>query len=74
MRFSTSAAALAAATLLGLAQPAAANGFFTRPVSVQAPVSGSESQAQLASDQLSGQGSDDQTALTAKTHHGKSSS
>ncbi|MGO9818244.1 MAG: hypothetical protein ACLPJJ_13680 [Acidocella sp.] len=74
MRFSTSAAALAAATLLGLAQPAAANGFFTRPASVQAPVSGTESQPRLVAYQLSGQGHDDQTALTVKTHHGKSAS
>ena len=74
MRFSTSAAALAAATLLGLAQPAAANGFFTRPANVQAPVSGSESQAQLAADQLNHQGSDDHTAQAAKAHHGKSMS
>ena len=55
MRFSTSAVALAAATLLGLAQPAAANGLFTRPATVQVPVSGAESQAQLAA-QLSAEG------------------
>jgi len=73
MRFSTSAAALAAVTLLGLAQPAAANGLFSRPATVQVSVSDRESQAQLAA-QLNGQGYDDQTAQTAKTHHGKSAS
>jgi len=64
MRFSTSAVALAAATLLGLAQPAAANGLFTRPATVQVPVSGAESQAQLAA-QLSAQGYDNIALVSA---------
>jgi hypothetical protein len=57
MRFSTSAAALAAATLLGLAQPAAASCLFSWVPTVQVPVSSVESQAQMAA-QLSAQGYD----------------
>jgi len=64
MRFSTSAAALAAATLLGLAQPAAASGLFSRVVTVQVPVSGPESQAQLAA-QLTAQGYDNIALVSA---------
>ncbi|MCB5945625.1 hypothetical protein [Acidocella sp. KAb 2-4] len=55
MRFSASAAALAAASLLSLAQPAAAMGFFGPTPSVKVPAAGLESQAQLAT-QLQAEG------------------
>ncbi|MDR3506163.1 MAG: hypothetical protein P4L52_07950 [Acidocella sp.] len=48
MRFFASSAVLAATALLGLAQPAAAFSLFSSVASVQVPVSGVESQAQLA--------------------------
>ncbi|MBB5374476.1 hypothetical protein [Acidocella aromatica] len=55
MRFFASSAVLATATLLGLAQPAAAFSLFSSVASVQVPVSGVESQAKLAA-QLQSQG------------------
>ncbi|MCB5945624.1 hypothetical protein [Acidocella sp. KAb 2-4] len=55
MRFSAYAAALAAASLLSLAQPAAAAGSFAPAPAVHVHAAGLESQAQLAA-QLSAQG------------------